>query len=129
MLLRGTAAELDEGFFAAIEEPVRATAQLFANMGQYLKSQEQARLNSQMEKENATKADKLKVEREKKYTDAMKRADELEADKKYREAWVKVPEAADHPEHADDIRQRKSALAKMFPPDLFNDNAKTTEPC
>jgi hypothetical protein len=32
ILLKGTAEELDSGFFQAIAEPVQDTAQLFANM-------------------------------------------------------------------------------------------------
>ena len=37
ILLKGTAEELDEGFFNVIETPVKETAQLFINMEHYLK--------------------------------------------------------------------------------------------
>jgi len=37
ILLKGTAEEIDSGFFEAIEQPVKDTAQLFANMEQFLK--------------------------------------------------------------------------------------------
>jgi len=53
ILLKGTAQELDEGFFKAIEQPVKETAQLFTNMEHFLKEKEQAKINSQMEKDNA----------------------------------------------------------------------------
>src|ERR1700761_8237841 len=35
MLLKGTAQELDEGFFAQIDEPIKQTVSLFANLEAY----------------------------------------------------------------------------------------------
>lgn len=121
ILLKGTAQELDEGFFQVINQPIKETAQLFANMEQFLKEKEQAKINSQMEKDNAAKADKEKTDKEKKYEDAMKKVDELEADGKYREAWMKVPQPESHPEYAESIRSRRMELSKQFAPDLFNE--------
>lgn len=120
ILLKGTPEELDEGFFNAIEIPVKETAQLFFNMEQYLKQKEQAKIASQVEKDKKEKADKEKTERQKKYEEAMKRADEMEAEGKHREAWMKVPEVSQYPEYEDDIRRRKSELSAVFSPDLFN---------
>lgn len=120
MLLKGTAAELDEGFFAAIEQPVKETAALFTNMEQYLKEREQAKLQSQKEKDSTAKVNKPQSEKDKKYEAAMKQADELEAKGKYRDAWMKVPDASLYPEHADTIRERKTALAKKFAPEMFD---------
>ncbi len=125
ILLKGTATELDEGFFPEITKPVQETAQLFINMEQYLKEREQAKLQSQKEKDKATQEEKNKTDRQKKYEEVMKKASELEAAGKFREAFVKVPEADQYPEHADAIREKKSALAKQFSPDLFNDDTKT----
>ncbi len=119
IILKGTAQELDEGFFATIEQPVKETSGLFTNMEQYLKQREEAKLRSQMEADKAAKADKEKAEKKKKYQEAMKKVDELEAEGKHRDAWVKVPDAADHPEQKDDITKRRSELAKKFAPDLF----------
>lgn len=79
ILLKATAEELDEGFFEAIEQPIKETAQLFANMEQFLKEKEQAKIASQMEKDNTLKMDKEKTEMLKQYEQAMKKADELEA--------------------------------------------------
>ena len=124
ILLKGTAEELDNGFFAAIEQPVKETAQLFFNMEQYLKEREQAKVNSQKEKDKAVKAEKEKTERQKKYEDGMKKADELEAEGKHREAWIKVPDPNDYPEHIEEIRKRKSELSAKFSPDLFQTAAK-----
>ncbi|MFV8347362.1 prtrc system protein e [Flavobacterium sp. ZB4P13] len=128
ILLKGTAQELDEGFFQAIEQPVRETAQLFFNMEQFLKQKEQAKINSQMEKDNVSKADKEKTDKQKQYEQAMKKVDELEADGKYREAWIKVPQAELYLEHAETIRCRRMELSKQFAPDLFNE-PKPQEPC
>ncbi|MDI5887648.1 prtrc system protein e [Flavobacterium yafengii] len=128
ILLKGTPQELDEGFFQAIELPVQETALLFANMEQFLLQKEQAKISSQMQKENGTKADKEKIDKQKKYEEAMKKADELEADGKYREAWIKVPQAELYPEHAATISNRRMELSKQFAPDLFNE-PKTQESC
>jgi PRTRC genetic system protein E len=120
ILLKGTAAELDEGFFATIARPVQETAEMFLNMEQYHRQQQQAKAASQIEKDKKAKADKDKTEKQKKYEDLMKQADALEAEGKYREAWMKVPEVTQYPEHEEAIRTRKSELSKQFAPDLFN---------
>ena len=120
MIFNATPQELDEGFFDAITQPVRDTAQMFNNMEQYLKEREQARINSQMEKDKAAKEEKEKTERKKKYEEAMKKADELEAEGKHRDAYMKVPDPALYPEYEVAIKERRSALAKQFAPDLFN---------
>jgi len=44
----------------------------------------------------------------------MAKADELEKEGKFREAWMKVPEITDYPEKADEIRKRKSELSNQF---------------
>lgn len=128
ILLKGTAEELDKGFFEAIEQPVKDTAQLFANMEQFLKEKEQAKVNSQMEKDNAVKMGKEKTEMQKQYEQAMKKADELETAGKFKEAWMKVPQADLYPEYKDIIHTRKAQLSDKFPIDLFND-PKHEEPC
>lgn len=129
ILLKGTAQELDEGFFAAIEKPVKETAQLFINMQQFLKERGLAKANSQMQKAQAEKSDKVQAGKDKKYEEAMKKADELEAAGKYREAWVKVPEPTEYPEKAEILRKRKSALAaKFLSPDLFGKEPQALQP-
>lgn len=128
ILLKGTAEELDAGFFEAIAEPVKDTAQLFANMEQFLKESAQAKICSQMEKDNILKMGKEKTEMQKQYEQAMKKADELEALGKFKEAWMKVPQANLYPEHKDIIHKRKAELSDKFPIDLFND-PNTEESC
>lgn len=120
LVLKGSGEELDTGFFAAVTAPLQVTSELLVNMEGYLKAQEEARKQSAMEKEKADRERKDKEAREKKYTDAMKKAEELEKEGKHREAYVKVPDPADFPEHVEAIKERRSALAKNFAPDLFN---------
>lgn len=128
ILLKGTAEELDKGFFETIAEPVKDTAQLFANMEQFLKEKQQAKVSSQMEKDNILKMDKEKTELQKQYESAMKKADELETAGKFKEAWMKVPQADLYPEYKDIIHARKAELSHKFPVDLFND-PNTSAPC
>lgn len=124
MVLKGTAEELDNGFFSNVTMPLQETSKLFVNMEGYLKAQEEAKKQSAMEKEQADKQKREQDAREKKYTEAMKKAEELEKEGKYRDAWMKVPDPADYPEHTDTIKEKRSALARQFAPDLFNTKVK-----
>ncbi|MBS1631595.1 MAG: PRTRC system protein E [Bacteroidetes bacterium] len=122
--LRGTAEELDNGFFEHISKPIEAASGLMVNMETFMKQLEEAKKQSAMEKEKADKEKKEKEAREKKYKEAMQKVDELEKEGKYRDAWMKVPEPSEYPEQAEALRKRKSALAAKFAPDLFG--AETT---
>lgn len=118
--LNATAEELDANFFERITTPMQAASALMDNMEAFMKQLEEAQKHSAMEKEKADKEKKEKEAKEKKYKEAMAKADELEKDGKHREAWSKVPEAADYPEKADEIRKRKRELADRFSsPSLF----------
>ena len=122
LILKGKPQELGEGFFPAIAEPVQATSQLLVNMEQYLKGQEEAKKQSAMEKKKTEKADKPVTEvspKEKKFLEAMKQVDALEAEGKYKEAWCKVPQATDYPDKAEMLRTRRDRLKAQFAPDLF----------
>ena len=90
------------------------------DMEKYLKQVDEAKKQSAMEKEKAGKQRKEKEAKEKKFKDAMAKADELEKEGKFREAWSKVPNPDDHPEKADEIRKRKSGLSAKFAPNLFD---------
>jgi len=61
MILKGNAAELDEGFFGAIAAPVKETASLFANMDAYQQSVKKAADNSKAELDKKNKANKGKT--------------------------------------------------------------------
>ena len=88
-------------------------------MENYLKQLEEAKKASAMEKQKVDAAKKEKEAKDKKYRDAMQKVDELDKEGKPREAWMKLPNLADYPEHADAIRKRSSELSAKFSPDLF----------
>ena len=73
-----------------------------------------------MEKEKADKQKKEQEAKDKKFKDGMAKADELEKEGKFREAWIKVPDMTEFPEKADEIRKRKTSLSDKFgTPSLF----------
>ena len=121
--LRGTAEELDSGFFEQVTTPMQTASGLMVNMEAFMKQLEEAKKQSAIEKEKTDKEKKEKEAREKKYKEAMQKVDELEKEGKFRDAWVKVPEPSEYPEQADACRKRKSALAARFAPDLFGAEA------
>ena len=112
--LRGTADELDEGFFQQIATPLQTASGLMVNMEAFMKQLEEAKKQSAMEKEKNEKEKKEQEAKDKKFIDGMAKADELEKEGKFREAWMKVPEITDFPEKADEIRKRKSELSDKF---------------
>ena len=110
LLLKGTAEDLDNGFFEAITQPIQETAQLFLNMEQYLKEREQAKLASQMERDKDNRDKKERDERRKKYDALMKKVDELEEAKIYQEAIANLPKADAYPEQSEEISKRLELL-------------------
>lgn len=118
--LRGTAEELDNGFFENITKPIQTASGLMVNMEAFMKQLEESKKQSAMEKEKADKQKKDQDAKDKKFKDAMAKADELDKEGKHREAWVKVPEITEFPEKADEIRRRKRELSDKFSaPSLF----------
>jgi PRTRC genetic system protein E len=112
--LRGTAEELDNGFFDKIATPIQTASGLMVDMEAFMKQLEEAKKQSTMEKEKADIQKKEQEAKDKKFKDGMTKADELEKESKFREAWMKVPEITDYPEKADEIRKRKSELSNKF---------------
>lgn len=118
--LRGTAEELDNGFFENITTPLQSASGLMVNMESFMKQLDETKKQSAMEKEKADKKKKESEAKDKKYKEAMAKADELEKEGRHREAWMKVPEISEFPEKADEIRRRKTALSDKFSaPSLF----------
>jgi PRTRC genetic system protein E len=112
--LRGTAEELDNGFFEKITTPIQTVSGLMVDMESFMKQLEETKKQSAMEKEKNEKEKKEQEVKDKKFKEGMAKADELEKEKKFREAWMKVPEITDYPEKADEIRKRKSELSDKF---------------
>lgn len=118
--LRGTAEELDNGFFEKITTPIQTASGLMVDMESFMKQLEETKKQSAMEKDKADRQKKEQEVKDKKFKDAMAKADELEKEGKHREAWVKVPEITEFPEKADEIRKRKRELSDKFSaPSLF----------
>ena len=118
--LRGTAEELDNGFFEKITTPIQTASCLMVDMEAFMKQLEEAKKQSAMEKEKADRQKKEQEVKDKKFNDGMAKAEEFEKEGQYRDAWVKVPEITEFPEKADEIRKRKKELSDKFSaPSLF----------
>ena len=118
--LRGTAEELDYGFFENISTPIQTASGLMVDMEGFMKQLDEAKKQSAMEKEKADRKKKEQEAKDKKFKDAMTKADELEKEGRFPEAWMKVPEMTEFPEKADEIRKRKTSLSDKFAtPNLF----------
>lgn len=120
LTLNANAADLDKGFFETIAEPLAETADLMTNMEAYRKAQEEARRQSAVQKDKKKEETKEVDKRTKKYNEGLAEAEKLEKEGKHRDAWMKVPDPSEYPEHADFLKQRRSELSRHFAPDLFN---------
>lgn len=121
--LRGTAEELDNGFFESISTPLQIASGLMVDMENFMKHLEEAKKKSAMEKEKQDKEKKDKEAKEKKYNDALQKAEELEKEGKYKEAWTALPKVSEYPDFADTIRKKQDEYEKYFAPSLFTDNS------
>lgn len=120
LTFNATPQEFDEGFFDQINTPIQVVSGLMVDMEQFLKQLEEVKKQSAMEKEKADKEKKVQEAKDKKFKDGMAKADELEKEGKFRDAWMKVPDITEFSEKADEIRKRKTALsAKFETPSLF----------
>lgn len=117
--LRGTAEELDNGFFERISAPLQTASGLMVDMESFLKQLEEVKKQSAMEKEKSDKEKKEKEAKEKKYKEAFQKAETLEKEGKYKEAWSALPKASEHPDFAEQIRKKQDEYEKHFAPSLF----------
>src|SRR5690606_10689642 len=128
LTFNATPQEFDEGFFEQITAPSKPISGVMVDMEALMKQMEIVKLQSEAEKQKAEKAKKEKEAKDKKYKDGMAKADELEKEGKFREAWIKVPDIAEFPEKADEIRKRKTSLSDKFAtPSLFGAMEEPTE--
>jgi PRTRC genetic system protein E len=120
LTFNATPQEFDDGFFEQITAPIKTVSGLMVDMEKFLKQMEEVKKQSAMEKEKADKQKKEQEGKDKKFKDGMAKAEELEKEGKFREAWMKVPEITEFPEKAEEIRKRKNALSDKFAtPSLF----------
>ncbi|MFD2289175.1 PRTRC system protein E [Pedobacter petrophilus] len=122
LTFNATPQEFDDGFFEQITAPIQTVSGLMVDMEKFLKQLEEVKKQSAMEKEKADKQKKEQEAKDKKFKDGMAKADELEKECKFREAWMKVPDITEFPEKADEIRKRKNVLSDKFAtPSLFGE--------
>ena len=120
--LRGTAEDLDNGFFESISAPLQTASGLMVDMEAYMKNLEEVKKQSAMEKEKQDKEKKEKEAREKKYKEAFQKAEELEKEGKYKEAWSALPKVSENPDFAETIRKKQDEYERHFAPSLFTEN-------
>jgi len=133
LLTKGTAQELDEGYFEVIENPIQQTAAFYTSAETYLKGLEKARLASKMEqdkKNKNTSKPKVSIEegekddievgelqpskedKRKVYLQAMIKINELNASCKYEEALAELPSATDYPEKEAELKTKLVDLTR-----------------
>lgn len=127
--LNATPQEFDECFFQQVSNPVQKVSELLVDMAAFEKQMDEVKKQSAMEKEKTDKAKKEQDTKAKKYKDAMAKADELEKEGKPRDAWMKVPDATEFPEKAEEILKRKKSLSDKFAaPSLFSALDEPSQP-
>ncbi|MET7038442.1 PRTRC system protein E [Elizabethkingia miricola] len=120
LTFNATPQEFDEGFFEQITTPIQKVSGLMVDMEKFLKQLDEAKAQSAIEKAKAEKEKKEQEAKDKKFKQAMDKVDELDKEGKFREAWMKVPDIAEYPEKADELRKRKTSLSDKFAtPSLF----------
>jgi PRTRC genetic system protein E len=139
MLLKGTATEMDEGFFETITQPIQQTAGLYNNLNAYHKELEKARLASKMvqDKKNKTvpkpkiateggdendnedneniemgEPKPSAVDKRKAYAGAMVKINELNAACKYEEALAILPSITEYPEKEAELKIQLADLTR-----------------
>ena len=117
--LRGTAEELDNGFFESIAKPLQTASGLMVDMESFMKQLEEVKKQSAMEKEKSDKEKKEKETKEKKYSEALQKAEALEKEHKFKEAWSALPKVSEYPDYAENIRKKQTEYERHFAPNLF----------
>jgi PRTRC genetic system protein E len=146
MLLKGTASELNDGFFETITVPVQQTAGLYSNMESYLNGLEAVKLASKQEQDIREKAKKQaadanknnediivpdakinKEEKKKAYDDAMQEVAELIKKLKFSDALNMMPSIADYPHKEGELKKKTDYLKtqiSLYEKALINFNAE-----
>jgi len=129
LIFKGTVAEMDEGFFEAIERPVQATAGLYTNIEAYNKNLESAKKklsqgskSQPVKKTEGTGGDEPDMEvgapkvdavdKRKAYTEAIRKVVELNDACKYEDALAILPSVDNYPEKAEELSKRKTDLTR-----------------
>lgn len=123
--LRGTAEELDQGFFEQITMPLQTASGLIVNMEAFMEQLKEVEKKSMMSKEKNRKESKSV---DKKFLEAMRKSAELELQGRFRQAWSAVPEPSLYPDKAEELLKRRASLSAKFEPDLFGNSEEESNP-
>ncbi len=117
LIFKGTAEELDNGFFRAIAAPAENTASFFVELQAHLDSMERAKaeLKSKAEAKTATatkpKAED-KAEKKKRYDEIIAKAKELNGQLKYADALALLPSNGEFPDKAAELDGLRKVLTE-----------------
>ncbi len=113
LTLYGTPAELDNGFFDGVSEPIKQTVELLTNLKEYKEGLTEAKKQSTMEKDKKdAKAKEKKPDAPKEITfeTEMEKVDELAAQGKFSEALLKLPKEEKYPDHSEELQAKRDEL-------------------
>lgn len=116
IILKGTPAEIDEGFFTALEQPIAKTVGLFVNIDQYEAAVSEAEKQLLLEREKKQKLQTTQPaqdEQTKKYDAVMRKVEGLQAEQKYGEAIAQLPKIEQFPEQEEAINAKKDELWEL----------------
>lgn len=110
LVLKGSATELDDGFFGAIQSPIQQSSTLIANMGAYETAMNKAGKESRQEKEREASTLKEKDSKRRKFNEQMKKVEDLEKLKKIGEAIGQLPDLQQFSEFSEEIKKKSQQL-------------------
>lgn len=110
MNLKGTAKELDEGFFEAIAAPVQKTIALLTNEREYTKSLDNTKKQSKQEQDKKGNQKPADAPKAITFETEMDKVEQLEAQGKFNEALMALPKVEKYPDNEDEIEEKRTAL-------------------
>jgi PRTRC genetic system protein E len=126
LTFNATAQEFDEGFFEQITAPVQTVSGIMVDMEKFLKQMEEVKKQSAMEKKKEKEKKKKKPKTRSLKT--MAKADELEKEGKFREAWMKVPDMPSFPKKRTRYANAKLHYRTSSPHRAFSEQWKKQHP-
>lgn len=117
LIFKGTAAELDSGFFGAVAAPAEHTAMFVAELDAHRQSLDRAKAELASKAAGSGKSAAAtkpktedKAEKKKRYDDIIAKAKELNGQMKYTDALALLPSNGDFPEKAAELDGLRKAL-------------------
>ena len=116
MVFSGLPEELDEGFYLAMETPVKQTNALFINLAEHAQSIELAKqaIKDRAMVKNGKNSEGIDLSAQKKtaFEDAIKKVQELNSACKYADALSNLPSTEDYPDKQTEIEKLKAELER-----------------